>query len=55
MAWNQSEIGREFAPAPKLGGVTECCDEGGCGHRTHAFHRSHALAAFIVAEQPLDG
>jgi len=55
MAWHQSETGRQFAPAPKLGGVTDRGDQGGCGHRTHTFHNSHALAAFMLAEQPVDG
>jgi hypothetical protein len=55
MAWHQSEIGLQFAPASKLGGVTDRRDQGGCGHRTHAFHRSHTLAAFVLAEQPVDG
>jgi hypothetical protein len=39
VAWNQSEIGREFAPALEVGGVADGGDQGGGDQRTHAFHR----------------
>jgi hypothetical protein len=29
MAWNQSEIGRQFAPALEVGGVAHRRDQGG--------------------------
>jgi hypothetical protein len=55
MAWNQSEIGGQFAFAFELGGIADRSHQCGRDQRTHAFQFSQPLAAFILAEEPLDG